>query len=157
MNKDYNYIAAVEKAIAEKYGKETVQDFRSGWEEGKEESYLEQLADRRKSLYKKERTKTSYDSGNILIKTSKKVTSTDRSCPVCKTYSFSSRDDLYMNRFKCCEKCYINYVEFREERWKSGWRPGDGVWKPPLPKRIGRFFRAYISRLFWRIKTWLPF
>ena len=36
MKKDYNYIAAVEKAIAEKYGKDTVQDFRSTWEEEKE-------------------------------------------------------------------------------------------------------------------------
>ena len=58
MNKDYNYIAAVEKAIAKKYGKETVQDFRSGWKQEKEQSYLGQLTDRRKKLQKKHRTKT---------------------------------------------------------------------------------------------------
>ena len=47
--KDPNYIAAVEKAITEKYGKDTVQDFRNEWEEEKEKEYLKQL----KSLVKK--------------------------------------------------------------------------------------------------------
>ena len=36
--KDYNLIAAFEKAIVEKYGKNTVQDFRSHWEEEKEKN-----------------------------------------------------------------------------------------------------------------------
>ena len=44
MNKsDYNYIAAVEKAITKKYGKDTVQDFRSDWQQEKEKDYLDQL------------------------------------------------------------------------------------------------------------------
>ena len=47
----------------------------------------------------------------------------ERTCPVCDTYSFNKKDDLYMNRFDCCFKCYINFVEDREERWESGWRP----------------------------------
>ena len=47
MGKDLNYIAAVEKAISEKYGKNTVQDFRSEWHEDKEKDYLEQLKNRR--------------------------------------------------------------------------------------------------------------
>ena len=33
---DLNYIAALEKAIAEKYGKDAVQDFRNTWEEDRE-------------------------------------------------------------------------------------------------------------------------
>ena len=40
MKKDPNYIAAVEKAIAEKYGKDTVQDFRNDWEEEKEKELI---------------------------------------------------------------------------------------------------------------------
>ena len=130
MNKDYNYIAAVEKAIAEKYGKDTVQDFRAGWKSDKENVYLSQLSDRRKKLVKNYERKKTYTAGEIEIKTKRKRSTGQRSCPVCKTYSFSSRDDLYMNRFKCCQQCYIDYVEFREERWKSGWRPGDRDWKP---------------------------
>ena len=46
-----------------------------------------------------------------------------RSCPVCSTYSFKSNDDVYMSKFDCCEKCYVQWVEGRENRWKTGWRP----------------------------------
>ena len=41
--KDPNYIAAVEKSIAEKYGKVTVQDFRSEWSPEKEKEYVEEF------------------------------------------------------------------------------------------------------------------
>ena len=46
-----------------------------------------------------------------------------RNCPVCDIYSFSFRDDLYMNKFECCFNCYVQWVEHREERWLNGWRP----------------------------------
>ena len=46
-----------------------------------------------------------------------------RSCPVCNTYSFKSNDDVYMTKFKCCFKCYVQWVEDREDRWSTGWRP----------------------------------
>ena len=39
--KDPNRIAAIEKAITEKYGKETVENPRSRWNEEKEKEYLE--------------------------------------------------------------------------------------------------------------------
>ena len=109
MKKDPNYIAAVEKAIAEKYGKDTVQDFRSQWTPEREKEYLEQLKQARK---KKEKKK-------------KKNISSNRTCPTCKTYSFSSRDDLYMNRFECCYLCYRDFVQNEEDRWNDGWRPGE--------------------------------
>ena len=50
----------------------------------------------------------------------------NRSCPVCNTYSFKSKDDVYMSKFECCEGCYIQWVEDREERWILGWRPNNG-------------------------------
>jgi len=28
-----------------------------------------------------------------------------------------------MNKFDCCYKCYWQWVEGREDRWKTGWRP----------------------------------
>ena len=46
-----------------------------------------------------------------------------RSCPVCNVYSFKSNDDVYMSKFDCCFKCYVKWVENREERWLKGWRP----------------------------------
>ena len=47
----------------------------------------------------------------------------NRTCPTCSTYSFDKADDFYMYKFECCEACYIKWVEGREERWQSGWRP----------------------------------
>ena len=61
MSKDYNYIAAVEKAISEKYGKDTAQDFRSTWAPDKEKKYLEQLGHRRKKRIKKHMLVSSYN------------------------------------------------------------------------------------------------
>ena len=52
-----------------------------------------------------------------------RASETGRSCPVCKTYSFSMSDDVYMSRFECCFECYVQHVEGREERWSDGWRP----------------------------------
>ena len=46
--KDYNYIAAMEKSISDKYGKQAVQDFRNTWEAEKEKEYLQQLEEQRK-------------------------------------------------------------------------------------------------------------
>ena len=49
-----------------------------------------------------------------------------RSCPACKTYSFNLKDDAYMNKFDCCYRCYIKYIQGTvdgEKRWKEGWRP----------------------------------
>ena len=109
MKRDLNYVAAVEKAISEKYGKQTVQDLRSTWEPEREKNYLNQLKERR------------------------------------------------MNRFECCGQCYIVYVEFREDRWKSGWRPQDGEYKPPFLKTILQNYKAYIYRFLRRVKKWLIF
>ena len=44
MNKNYDQIAAIEKAIAEKYGDETVQNPKANWDENKEK-WLEKFKD----------------------------------------------------------------------------------------------------------------
>ena len=49
MKKDLNYVAALEKAIAKKYGKETIVNPKANWDDEKEEEYAEQ----RKRLYEK--------------------------------------------------------------------------------------------------------
>ena len=151
--KDWDYIAAVEKAVAEKYGKDSVQDFRSEWENLKEEKYLKQVTDARIEKQKRNASHTTVERGDIVIKRRTNKIKTERSCPVCKTYSFSRRDDLYMNRFQCCEKCFVEYVEYREERWTSGWRPGDCEWKPPLYKRFFRALKVFFNKFIRRIKN----
>ena len=123
--KDPNTIAAVEKAIAEKYGKDTVQDFRNEWEEGKEKDYLNQLREMRIKSDQLSKEQDEITVGDIKITKRRARQKQDRTCPVCKTYSFSRKDDLYMNRFKCCYDCYIDFIEYREEAWKNGERPTD--------------------------------
>lgn len=157
-NVDYDYIAAVEKAVAEKYGKETVQDFRSLWQVEKEKDYLQQLKKRRVRNRNKRNLKQNLEIGDIVIRKSRTNKEKCRSCPVCKTYSFSAGDDLYMNRFDCCQQCYIEYVEFREERWVvDGWRPSHGEYKPPRLRSFIRAVKQYVGKFLRRIKKWLPF
>ena len=125
--KDLNYIAKVEKAIAEKYGPETVQNPKSLWTKEKEEQYLEQLRELQKKSDKLQEKVEKIEFNGFLI--SKKLLNKggNRTCSTCNTYSFDSKDDVYMNKFDCCFQCYIKYIEDREERWASGWRPGDDV------------------------------
>jgi hypothetical protein len=120
--KDYNLIAAFEKAIVEKYGKNTVQDFRSYWEEEKEKDYLKQLKDR-KTKTENKTNKEEIKAGEIIIRKRHKKEKQSRTCPVCKTYSFSMRDDLYMVRHECCYRCYVDFVEPDEKSWEEGNRP----------------------------------
>ena len=121
MKKDLNKIAKIEKAMSKKFGPESITNPKSGWDDEKEKQYLEDL-----KLFYSEESKQGEDKinedgffipRNLINKEIKRV------CPVCETYSFSGRDDLYMNKFECCEKCYIQWIENREERWLEGWRP----------------------------------
>ena len=122
-NKDPNYAIKVEKAIAEKYGDETVQHPRKEWTDEKEKQYLDDL----KKIYNHDASDGVQEEVNGVFISKKLLTrESKRSCPVCNTYSFKSKDDVYMSKFDCCEKCYIQWVEDREERWISGWRPNNG-------------------------------
>ena len=118
--RDLNEIAKLEKAIKEKYGEEAIQNPKGTWDKEKEDKYLEEL----KTFYKRNiRSKEVEEAPGFLVKSRKTRTSVDRTCPVCSSYSFSGKDDLYMIKFDCCYDCYIQHVDGREERWKSGWRP----------------------------------
>jgi hypothetical protein len=119
-NKDPDYVAKLEKAIADKYGKETIVHPKAEWDDEKEREYLKEL----KTNYRShEREQEKKEVNGVLISTELLNRETKRSCPTCSKYSFKSVDDLYMTKFDCCFKCYIQYVEGREERWKKGWRP----------------------------------
>ena len=122
-NKDPNYVVRVEKEISEKYGEETIKNPKSFWTDEKEKEYVKQLKD----LYKISNKKDDHqvDVGGVFIAEKLITKESKRSCPVCNTYSFKSRDDVYMAKFDCCEKCYIQWVEGREERWLKGWRPNE--------------------------------
>jgi len=123
--KDPNYVVKIEKAIADKFGTETILNPKSLWNEDKEKEYLEQVKElsKKETILQDKEHKMDFD--GVFI--SKKLLNreSNRTCPVCSFYSFSLEDDVYMNKFKCCHKCYIQYVEGREERWNSGWRPSN--------------------------------
>ena len=121
-DKDPNYVVKVEQAISKKYGEETVQHPKKHWTDEKEREYLDQIKQMHyKAIEEEDIDKVQVNGVFIPKKLFKK--SSSRSCPVCNIYSFKSNDDLYMSKFECCEKCYIQWVEGREERWKTGWRP----------------------------------
>ena len=126
MSKDPDKIARIEKAIAEKYGKEAIQNPRGNWNEEKEKEYLLQS----KHFYQKQRKNEEWQEKVDVngIKISKKLLNREslKSCPVCGSFPKISLDDVYLVKFDCCNNCYIKYVEDREERWLKGWRPNNG-------------------------------
>ena len=122
MKKDLNEIAAIEKAIKDKYGEEAIQNPKKTWDEEKEKKYLQGL----KEFYgKKSKSRRVEKKEGFIVKNKKASNAQSRSCPVCGSYSFNAKDDLYMNKFECCFACYVQHVEDREERWKTGWRPNN--------------------------------
>ena len=133
MKKDLNYIAKLEQAIAKKYGEETIQNPRSTWTQEKEQSYLKEI----KEIYKQElQNKTSDEKiqANGFFVSKKLLTNKeDRTCPACFVYSFEQKDDVYMNKYDCCYRCYLKFVEGKEERWQN------------IDKRV-EFLSNYYSR-----------
>ena len=125
-DKDLNKIAAVEKAIAERYGDDTIQNPRANWDEEKEKKYLSQMKEFYKKIDKNNHHQEKIDINGI--KVSKKLLNREslQSCPVCGSFPKKSMDDVCFVKFECCYKCYIHYVEGREERWLKGWRPDNG-------------------------------
>ena len=47
-------------------------------------------------------------------------------CTTCGKKLKTVRDDIYMNKYDCCESCFIEHIEGREQRWLDGWRPNQG-------------------------------
>ena len=121
--KDLDKVAAIEKAIAKKYGTEAITNPKAFWTDEKEEEYLEQVKEFYKEEKKKEEQSDKVEKDGFFLPKNLITKKSKRKCPVCDIYSFEIRDDLYMNKFECCFKCFIQYVDGREERWEKGWRP----------------------------------
>ena len=124
-SKDLNYIAAMEQAISEKYGGDTIKNPKSEWDDEKEEDYLNQIKQMYEKTFKHEDSVEKIDINGI--KVSKKLLNREplKKCPVCGALPRKSMDDICLLKFDCCNKCYIQYVEDREERWLKGWRPNE--------------------------------
>jgi hypothetical protein len=123
--KDWDKLAAFEKAISKRYGEEAIQNPKSNCTDEKERDYIEQQKKLyEKELIQKERSEKIEHDG-VLI--SKKLFNRDskRSCPTCNKMFFRVMDDVSMTKYDCCFCCYIEHVEGREKRWIEGWRPNE--------------------------------
>jgi len=123
MSKDQDYIAKLERAITQKYGSKTIDNPHASWNDEKEKEYIAQSQEEQRKFSKIAETNDKVEQDGFLINKKLLTRDANRTCPVCETYSFHPQDDLYMNKFECCQACYIGWVEGREERWLDGWRP----------------------------------
>jgi len=123
--KDLNQVAAIERAIAAKYGEETIKNPRSDWDETKEKEYLQQMKELYRHTSKNKEWEEKVDVNGI--KVTKKLLNREslKTCPVCGNFPKSAMDDVCLIKFDCCNNCYIKYVEDREDRWQKGWRPNE--------------------------------
>ncbi|HHZ97559.1 MAG TPA: hypothetical protein EYN67_18920 [Flavobacteriales bacterium] len=121
--KDSDYIPKLEQAIAQKYGEEAINNPARFWSADKEKEYITQSQEERRKFRAQDETQDNVEQDGFFI--NQKLLSRDqnRTCPVCKKYSFRPRDDLYMNKFEACFECFARYISGREERWSTGWRP----------------------------------
>jgi len=123
VKRDLNQIAAIEKAIKKKYGDEAIVNPRSGWSPEKEKDYLQQL---QQTMHDEEENDSSdefEDLNGVLIHKKLVNRRKENRCDTCKSKIVNLDDDVSYTKFGACYKCYINYIESREERWKTGWRP----------------------------------
>ena len=124
-DKDPNKIAAIEQAIAKKYGADAIQNPRANWDDIKEKDYLEQMRELYEKTNKNSEWQEKVDVNGIKI--TKKLLNREslKYCPVCGAFPKKSMDDVCLLKFDCCHQCYIQHIEGREERWQKGWRPNE--------------------------------
>ena len=113
----------IEWAIKKKYGDIAVADPRQFWNPEKEADLKIQLKDNELKRILHDENEEKVEKDGFLISKRLLTTRKSESCPVCESYFTENRDSVYLLKFQCCQKCYITYVEDRQERWDSGWRP----------------------------------
>lgn len=119
-------IAALEKEIEKKFGKKAVQNPKAGWDEDKEKKYAQETKELKDKIIlknKKDKPVTEEQDGFLVESKLIKTEKSERNCPVCDVFSFNPEDDYYMDKYTCCRECFYLWVDGREERWLSGWRP----------------------------------
>jgi hypothetical protein len=109
--RDMNFIQALEKAVKEKYGEEATYNPKQFWDQEKEKEYLEEV---KKTYIKENKNLDSNEKVEIDgVLLSKKLINKNiaKECSFCKKYSFSKKDDLYLNKFNACYRCYLCELE----------------------------------------------
>ena len=130
---DLNTVAKIEQAISKKYGPETIINPKSRWSKEKELEYLQQIKVQHKNELRRREDTEKINKDGFLLSKKLLTNKEDRTCPACFVYSFEQKDDVYMNKYDCCHRCYLKFVEGKEERWQN------------IDKRV-EFLSKYYSR-----------
>ena len=93
--KDLNKVAKYEKAISKKYGKEAIQNPNAGWDDDKEKEYLESTKKFQEKVSKYHEDNDLVETDGFLMPKRLLNTESNRTCPVCSTYSFNKGDDFF--------------------------------------------------------------
>jgi phage-related protein len=113
--RDMNFIQALEKAVKEKYGEEATHNPKQFWDEEKEKQYIEQQRELNNKKYKYDQTREKVELDGVLLPKKLINKNINKECSICKKYSFDKRDDLYLNKFKACYRCYLCELEVKKD------------------------------------------
>ena len=130
-----DYIAAVEKAISKKYGENTSRDIRYFWDKDKEKIYKKQLKQLSKKSLEEGRNKKQIEKNGYLLLKKNRKSKLHANCPLCSERTQKIFDDIKIEKYECCQRCFIDFVEDREDRWDSGWRPDKEILILALKRR----------------------
>jgi len=111
MQKNINFVQALEKAIKEKYGEEAIFNPKQFWNEDSEKEYLESVKKSQLEEYKNIKSQEMVEVDGIMMPRKILDKNTAKECSICKKYSFNKKDDVYLNKFKACYKCYVCNIE----------------------------------------------
>jgi|TARA_R110000824_G_scaffold87835_8_gene216263 hypothetical protein len=114
-DKDWDYIARLEDAIARKYGDMATHNPNRYWDEEKEKEYLKQLKEQNKKDDAHSSKKDYKEVSGVLISTKLVNKSGFDICPICKKYGLNVKDEISMYKYECCCTCYIKNIEGREK------------------------------------------
>jgi len=101
--------AELEKAIEKRWGKEATEHPLKDWTPEQEAEYQRQKTQLSSAPQEKKEEDQLIEKHGFSLPSKLFNRTVERTCPRCKEYSFSVRDDLYMNKFRCCSKCYERY------------------------------------------------
>ena len=99
----------LEKAIKERWGEAAIKHPLKDWTDEEEAEYQRQKAELVSEKQDKEEDNDLVEKDGFSMPRKLIIKTADRTCRRCGEYSFSVKDDLYMNKFKCCFKCYEAY------------------------------------------------
>lgn len=111
MTGNIEYIQALEKAIKDKYGDLATMNPKHFWDDKKEKDYIEETKKVVKKEYTSRDSKERIEVEGIFVSKNVLSNKENRTCNICKKYSFEKRDDVYIKKFNACYKCYLCKIE----------------------------------------------